>query len=238
MTTQWNLVFQAHQGTPDEVAAAQTALMMRYGGAIHRYLLAVTRDPDAADELDQEFAVRFLRGDFHRADPSRGRFRDFLKQSIRNLIIDHRRRQSRRPHALADEASLPDHGGPAIDDLDRQFLKSWRDELLARAWAALAELERRTGQPHHTILRFRTDNPTMPSHEAAAAFNARLGKTFTPAWFRQALRRSREHFVGFLLDEIAASMHGPTPDQLEEEVIELGLHDYCAAALRRRNQHR
>ena len=81
ISTEWELVFQAHRGPPDEVTAAQSALMMRYAGAIHRYLLGALRDPELAAELDQEFAYRFLRGDLHRADPARGRFRDFLKRA-------------------------------------------------------------------------------------------------------------------------------------------------------------
>ena len=40
-------------------------------GAAYRYLLGAVHDPDAADDLCQDFAVRFLRGDFRRADPGR-----------------------------------------------------------------------------------------------------------------------------------------------------------------------
>src|SRR5690606_22273269 len=92
ISTEWDLVFQAHSGPPEEVTAAQSKLMSRYAGAVHRYLLGALRDPDTAAELDQEFALRFLRGDFHRADPSRGRFRDFIKRALRNLMVDHLRK--------------------------------------------------------------------------------------------------------------------------------------------------
>ena len=77
--THWTAVFQAHQGRSAEAAEAQAELVLRYGGAVHRYLLASLRDVDAADELSQEFALRFLRGDFKNADPGKGRFRDFLE---------------------------------------------------------------------------------------------------------------------------------------------------------------
>src|SRR5947209_5228786 len=126
ISTQWTLVFQAHRGTPEQVAAAQVELMARYAGAVHRYLLAALRDPEAAEELDQEFAVRFLRGDFHRVDPARGRFRDFLKRALRNLMTDYRRRKSVRPRTLGD--ALPEPADPEADeaDFDRRFLESWR----------------------------------------------------------------------------------------------------------------
>src|SRR5262249_5505389 len=109
LTTQWTLIFQTHRGTAEQVAAAQAVLMDRYSGAVHRYLLAGLRDPEAADELAQEFALRFLRGDFHRADPACGRFRDFVKRSLRNLMTDYRRRRSR---SRTSGDSLPEPAAP------------------------------------------------------------------------------------------------------------------------------
>src|SRR5438045_2159010 len=87
--TAWTLVFQAHQGQGSEDLAAQQQLVLRYHGAVYRYLLGMLRDPGVAEELAQEFAVRFLRGDFKEAHPQRGRFRDFLKTSLRHVVIDH-----------------------------------------------------------------------------------------------------------------------------------------------------
>src|SRR5947209_14466079 len=66
--THWTMLFQAHRGEGDAVTAAQHKLLLRYHGAVYRYLLGTLRDPDAAEELSREFAVRFLRGDFKRAE--------------------------------------------------------------------------------------------------------------------------------------------------------------------------
>ena len=88
MSTEWDLVFRAHRGPPESMAEAQEILIRRYAGAVHRYLLGAVRDPDVAAELSQEFALRFLRGDFHWADPARGRFRDFVKQALHNQSIE------------------------------------------------------------------------------------------------------------------------------------------------------
>jgi RNA polymerase sigma-70 factor (ECF subfamily) len=100
METHWTAVFQAHQDRSVEAAEAQAELVLRYGGAVHRYLLASLRDVDAADELAQEFALRFLRGDFKNADPGKGRFRDFLKRSVARLMIDYHRARRARPRPL------------------------------------------------------------------------------------------------------------------------------------------
>lgn len=87
--TLWSLVHRAHGGEPGQAVAD---LFARYGGAVHRYLRASLRDPDAADDLFQEFALRVVRGDFRNADLGKGRFRDYLKTAVIRMMVDHRRR--------------------------------------------------------------------------------------------------------------------------------------------------
>src|SRR5262245_57328630 len=90
ISTLWSTFFQAHK-SGDAAVAARQALLERYSGAVYRYLLGAVRNEDTAADLTQEFALRFLRGDFHRADPQRGRFRDYLKTSLIHLVNDHHR---------------------------------------------------------------------------------------------------------------------------------------------------
>lgn len=146
--TLWSDVSQAHSGEPEDAHAAQARLMLRYIGAIRRYLLALTRDPEVADELTQEFALRALLGSFKGADPSRGRFRDLVRTAVQNLVHDYHRRTKTRPVTLP--AEFPEPAGPRDDDEpDEPFLRSWRSGLYDRAWAALAAHQQRTGQPFH-----------------------------------------------------------------------------------------
>src|SRR5262245_44520612 len=86
IATQWTAVFRAHGETTDSAVSARNRLMLRYSGAVYRYLLGAVRDPDVASDLCQEFAVKFLRGDFRRAAPERGRFRDYVKSALVNLV--------------------------------------------------------------------------------------------------------------------------------------------------------
>jgi RNA polymerase sigma-70 factor (ECF subfamily) len=232
ISTQWSLVFQAHRGTPEQVAAAQVKLIDRYAGAVHRYLLAALRDQEAAEELAQEFALRFLRGDFHRADPACGRFRDFVKQALRNLMTDYHRWRSRtRP--VGNE--LPEPTAPSAEDadFDRQFLASWRAELLAGAWRELADLQKRTGQPYYTVLRVRVEHPDLHSPELAERLTSALGRPIRAGGVRMALKRSRDCFVEFLMEGVAAGLSDPTPDQLEQELIDLDLLQFCKPAATR-----
>ena len=146
MSTEWSMVFRAHSGSPDEAHEAASRLMCRYGGAVHRYLLKALRDPDAARELDQEFALRFLRGDFKHSDPNRGRFRDYVKRAVQNLINDYYRRK--RPLvSLDDRVPEPAAADAGLADFEQQFIESWRKDLLDRAWASLEKLEKTPASP-------------------------------------------------------------------------------------------
>jgi RNA polymerase sigma-70 factor (ECF subfamily) len=230
--TLWTVVGQAHHPEGD-VLTAQRQLLERYGGAARRYLLAATRDADVADELFQEFAVRFLNGKLRGATQGRGRFRDFLKGVLSHMVADHCKLARKRPLCLT-----PDHPEPAAQSVksedDAVFLAGWRDELLARSWSALEAAEKESGQPCFTVLRFRANHPDDSSTEMADRLSQVLGKPITAPAVRQILHRARERFSDLLLDEIAQALENPTDEALEAELIDLALLDRCRTALKRR----
>jgi RNA polymerase sigma-70 factor (ECF subfamily) len=217
--------------------SARQRLLERYGGAVQRYLLGALRELDAAEELFQEFAFHFLRGDFRRADPQRGRFRNFLKTALYRLVVHYRRRQQKQPLPLCDDAFEPAVTDPEpADSADQDFLRSWRDQLLASAWDALEQVQQKTGQPYYVVLRFRAEHPDLASPQMAERLTTQLGKPLTSPAVRQLLHRARERFADTLLDNVAQSLDQPTEENLEEELIELGLLDYCRPALERRRR--
>ena len=80
ISTHWSLIFQAHASADPAAADARADLLLRYGRAVYHFLLGeVLGDAEAADDLCQEFALRLVRGDFHRAHPDRGHFRAMLR---------------------------------------------------------------------------------------------------------------------------------------------------------------
>jgi RNA polymerase sigma-70 factor (ECF subfamily) len=106
--------------------------------------------------------------------------------------------------------------------------------LLGRAWQALAEVEAQTGQPFHTLLRLRVDQPNLRSTELAEHLSTKLGKPISAAGVRQTLHRARDHFADLLLDEVVQSLGRSAEEDLEQELIELNLLSYCQTALSRR----
>ena len=190
ITTLWSMVNEAHGLDAEAANAARQRLLRRYGGAVKRYLLGALRDPEAADELTQEFALRFLGGKYRGVDSEHGRFRNFVKGVLAHLIADHYRRQQARPRQLPfdGEDVVASYADPARPD--PLFVESWRQELLARAWQALAEFEASTGQPFHTVLRLRVDQPDLRSPQMAEQLANRLGKPVSAAGVRQTLHRA------------------------------------------------
>jgi RNA polymerase sigma factor (sigma-70 family) len=229
ITTLWSVVCRAHASQAAGAAAAQEELLRRYGKAVQRYLLGAVRDPAVADDLAQEFALRFLRGDLRGADPQRGRFRDFVKGVLFHLIADYHRRKKAQPLPAAVEASLAAHAAPD----DRAFEESWRDELLSRTWKALANGDQQGGHSFHAVLRFRAEHPDMRSAQMAEQLAGQVGKPVTADWVRQTLHRARDRFADLLLQEVADTLDNPTAAELEQELIDLGLLVYCQPALQR-----
>ena len=229
IATHWTMLRQAHGGGADEAAAARQALMERYCGAVFRYLLRKVRDASVAEDLTQEFALRFIQGRFERADRERGRFRDYVRGALFRLVQDHYREQARgpRPVALEHDPAGPDEQAEA----DRTFRESWRQELLARAWRAL---EAETGQPFYAVLRLRADQPDSTGAQMAELLTVRLGRAITSANLRQLLHRARERFAELLLDDIRESLEDAPPERVAEELAELNLLKYCKDALAKR----
>lgn len=232
LSTQWTMLFQARNGTPEEVDKALAMLMLRYSGAIHRYLFKAVGDPEVVEELDQEFALRFLQGKFLNFDPSRGRFRNYVKRAVRNLMIDYyRRKDSARHLNTSMETAIVEESG--LEEFERQFLTSWRDELLDRTWKAMDDHERRTGEPYHKLLRFRVDHPELHSPQMAEQLSPLLGRSLTAGGVRQALLRARNKFAEILIHEVQVSLKSPTRDEIEEELGELKFLEYCQPVLKK-----
>jgi len=229
IATHWTMLRQAHGGTAHEAAAARQALMERYCGAVFRYLLRRVRDASVAEDLTQEFALRFIQGRFERADRERGRFRDYVRGALFRLVQDHYREQARglRPVALEHDPAGHDEQAAA----DQAFRESWRQELLARAWRAL---EQEAGQPFYAVLRLRADQPELTGGQMAEMLTARLGRDISPANLRQLLHRARERFAELLLDDIRQSLEDAPTERVAEELAELNLLKYCKDALAKR----
>ena len=216
ITTRWSLLLQANRPESAD-RAAQAELLVRYARPVFRYLRRLVGDADAARDLCQDFALRFLRGDFRHARPERGRFRDYLKTALYRLAADYRRRQARvrdvefESQRLAAELE-------AEGETEREFHALWRSELLDQTWAALARVAAPEGRRY----------PRRTAEWIAGELGRRHGRPVTAAGARQLLHRARERFSDLLRQEVARSLRTDDPDEVRAELAELGLLIYCA----------
>lgn len=234
ISTRWSLIFKAHKDAEDDKSAAQLELVQRYCGAIYNYLLGVLRDPNVVDELCQEFAYRLVRGDFRRAQPQHGRFRDYIKASLFHLVADYRRQERGQPKPLPFDSAVFANSESGVGSPDEQFVQRWRDELLDRSWEALAKLDHETGRHYFTVLRLRAEQPDLSSERLAEEVSRRVGKAFNAVAVRQTLHRAREKFANLLIEEVARSLETSDSARVEEELADLKLVSYCKPALDKR----
>jgi RNA polymerase sigma-70 factor (ECF subfamily) len=225
ITTAWTLLRRAHGGG-DDARAALELLVVRYRGAVHRYLCKCVGETDAED-LTQQFVVALLEGKFHGADPAKGRFRNYLRRVLSNMTARHRHRSLGRS---LNVAGATEPAAPASDDL--AFDAVWREQLIERTWVALKEVR----LAWFEVLRLKIERPGLRSPELAVALGERLGRQQTAEAARQALHRAREKFADLLLEEVAHSLERPSAEALEEELAALELLEQCRTALERRSR--
>jgi RNA polymerase sigma-70 factor (ECF subfamily) len=232
--TQWSMVRIANQPKNSKANKAQALLIERYGPAIRRYLRASLRNQAAADDVFQEFALRLVRGDFRNADCSKGRFRNMIKTALYRLMVDYHRKCT-KDKKLGHGQELESWNEPLTNPIEGQpfddFTLAWRQSLLDDAWRRLEQLQIATAKPYFTILRMRVDQPLLTIkqlHEKLTAVDPRMPPEKT---LRVYLHRARKRFAVILLEQVSQSLTNSFRDDLESELIELGLHHFCKPAL-------
>ncbi len=200
--------------------------VMRYAPAIRRYLIRILESSDAADEVCQDFLVRYLAQGFAHASPHRGRFRRYLKAAVRNAARMHLRHMRTASRHLTQPPARWELDQEAAPDTDT-FEDSWRSCVLERTWNALYQLEQSGGQvPYHTVLRLAVDHPEEDSSQLASRVSEHLGRPIRADAVRQQHRRGRRLFAELLVREVAQTLEVRTPEALAEELEECGLMAY------------
>lgn len=229
--TDWDGVRAAHasQDNSGGVEIAREKILDQYFSCVKKYILGATYDPELAEDLAQEFAVRFVRGDFRNVDPAQGRFRDYLKRSLRNLITDHFRKPAEYKLKTSIAAEVPDRATDAnFDTLDAEFQSNWRKQILHNAWESLRSIEQARGNWYYTVLHYRAKNPESRSAEMSLVLSQVVGESVSAEWVRQKIHRARQKFADLLIAEVRGSMQLQDEELVQQELAELGLKKYSS----------
>jgi RNA polymerase sigma-70 factor (ECF subfamily) len=222
LSTQWTLVVRAQAGGED-AREALAVLLPRYCAAIYRYLMSIIRDEAIVEDLCQEFAYRFTRGDFRHARPDKGRFRDYIKTAIIHLVGEHRRKARHAEKLIPFDSRL---FIPVTDDSmgpEAEFIEMWRKELLNRTWRAFEEISAGTPPTQYDVLRLKADDPNRTSAQLAELLTAKYKVELTVPNIRQMIHRARTQFAELLVAEVADSIPSKDPMEIDSELADLKL---------------
>lgn len=214
--------------------------VLRYEVAVRKYLMALLKNPDVVQEVIHDVLLGILKRGLGQIKGNAGRFRDYLRSSLRHAVFEQWRKQAK---AASVESVLDDivceQPGPE-DEMDRVWIMQWRECLLERTWKAFRFQHERgeVNGAYYPILRLAVDFPGMSSTAMAAKAEVELNKTIRADGLRQHLRRARRHFAELLRDEVARTLDDPTPEALVDEFIDLGILDYMRDYIHPRLRHK
>ena len=226
-TTHWSVVQRAGDSQAPESAAALEKLCRAYWYPVYAFVRASGYGPEDSSDVTQEFFLQLLeRKWLARADPDRGRFRNFLLASVKNLLAN----QWKREHTvkrgsgqiLPFDAMNPeeryrleprDYTTPEL-----LFERRWAAALLARVLERLrAECD---GEGRERARRFEVlkvflleDKGTVSLADAAAQLGLSVIAT------KGVVHRLRNRYREIFREEIANTV--ARPEDVEDEIRHL-----------------
>jgi len=214
--------------------------VLRYELAVRKYLASLLKNPDAVQDVIHEVLLGILKRGLGQIKGNAGRFRDYLRTSLRHAVFQYWRKQAKSTSAEAVPEDVVDAQPAPEDEMDRVWLAQWRECLLDRTWKTYKHLQDqgKINNGFYTILKLAVDYPGMTSTALAAKAEAELQRPIRPDTYRQLLRRARRRFAELLRDEVARTLDDPTPEALVDEFIDLGMLDYMRDYIHPKLQHK
>ena len=223
--TRWSLISAVRSSDPVHSRAALESLCRSYWYPLYAYVRRSGHSrEDAADLTQGFFALLVEKNLFLRADPERGRLRNFLLTSFQRFLRDDWRAQHRQKRGggvqvlSIDEATAeglyarePSH----VETPEKLYHRRWALTLLERTVLGLRDDydEQGKGELFAALKPALTEEPDAAS---SAALAARLN--MTDGAVRVAMHRLRARYRARLLEEVAASMDAQSEAEVDEEI--------------------
>lgn len=219
--TRWSLILAGKAGG-DARRAAYDELALGYAEPIRAYLrCAWTRSPDRVDDLAQAFFAWSLESGFlAKADPTRGRFRAFLKVALRHFVFEQQRKErasmrggdvTTEPLMRADGSAVDVHD-PAAASAEDVLDRAWKNALVRRALERLRDEFERDGRAAvYAVFRDYVLEPTTEIDYATVAARHGLTKVDVSNY----LQRAKTRFRAVLRAEVTDTVRDP--DALSDE---------------------
>ncbi|MCC7420842.1 MAG: sigma-70 family RNA polymerase sigma factor [Planctomycetaceae bacterium] len=230
-STRWSDVMspQDEQLPPHIRRARLERFFHRYSKAVRKFLarllMSHPQRSELTEECYQQFAVKFLEGRFSQCSPDEsGRFRHYLKATLRNLVQNVYRQKSTQS---LDVGTFE----PAVTfqtDAESELETILRDDCLRTAMERLKLDDDRQGTALHRVLEIRTKSPAASYDQLASLVSESLRKVVDAGWVRKRVHFARDRLRDYIRDEVAATLSVPTSEAIDDELAVLGLHRYVA----------
>src|SRR4051812_2238479 len=227
-TTCWTAVREAASDDTRKADAALTILCETYWYPIYAFIRRSNYQPSDAEDLTQDFFARIIRRDlFAEADVEKGKLRSFLLTCLRNFLGDVRARAAAKKRGPGLLPSL------CVADAEKSYAREpvdqmTPDRLFQRQWA-MAMLESSLGHLHQEF----ADQGKAELFEALRLFlgfgssaggsyeefSARLDMPL--GTLKSHVFRLRQRWRDLLFQQVALTLHDPTPEQIKAELAEL-----------------
>jgi RNA polymerase sigma factor (sigma-70 family) len=229
-TTQWGLVATASAEGTAEARVALEELYRLYCYPVYAFIRRRGHSRQDAQDLTQDFFVHLLeKGALGRADPQRGRFRNFLLGALDHFLANaaERARATKRGGGcqwvfLDDDAAEERYQLAAPEGMtaEKVFAARWAAALVEATFARLREELESEGKGHlfGALQGFVVGGQEASYQQVADALSLSLGALKT------AIRRLRGRYRTLLREEVARTV--ATPVEVDEELR------YLRAALR------
>jgi hypothetical protein len=225
-TTRWSRIVAAGDRASPETRSALSDLCAVYWYPIYAFIRRKGNDPEQALDLTQDYFGRLLEKDvIAAADPSKGRFRAFLRADCQFFLAD-KGDQARALKRGGDRVFLSINLDAAegryriepVDELtaERLFDRSWAVSLLD---SVFTQLEREYAESGRATLFARLKGVMSGTTEEVrhAAIAKELGMTEVAV--EAAARRLRKRYRETLREAIASTLDGSS--SLEDEIRDL-----------------
>jgi RNA polymerase sigma factor (sigma-70 family) len=206
--TRRSVVRAAASADPETRRRAFEALVAAYWRPVYKYLRFKWSAPaEDAEDLTQGFFARALeKGFFDRFDPSRSRFRTYLRTCLDGFVANERKSARRlkrgggAEHVSLDfagaEAELGRQGPPEGGDMEEYFHREWVRSLFGLAVEALRQrcVEAGKSVPFALFERYDLEGADAPTRSSYAELAREMGIPETQvtnhlAWARREFRR-------------------------------------------------
>ncbi len=222
-TTHWSVVMAAADQKTPGAAAALEQLCRTYWRPLYVYVRRRGYGPEDAQDLTQDFLAAFLsKRAFDGADPTRGRFRTFLLQSLQHFLVDQWKRAHRikrgggaLPISIDAQEAEERYCRGLAETLtpERAYERRWAMALLEEVLAGMRQDYAQAGKaPHFEVLQeFLWGTDGAASYARVAE---KLGLSEGAA--RVAVHRLRERYRERLRAQVAQIVS--EPKEIDEEL--------------------